>query len=198
MKFGLPLTLFLVLSMALTVQASVGGDLRGEVDVQISVSGWAEVRTLNEAINLDITNPTEFIKSNEAEWTVHANTPVNITFESLGFYTTTQSGLYENFRPDKYFTYRVKSPGDDTTSYTFKPKRLGSNPEGIDTKVTRNTKWGPNTLFCQSGKLWIEYTPDPDPGKKPGWMYDDWDGWEGLIAGGYEDTVAITISEILE
>ena len=77
MKFGLPLALFLVLSMALTVQASVGGDLRGEVDVQISVSGWADVRTYGDTINLHITDPTEPAETPESErarWAVHANT----------------------------------------------------------------------------------------------------------------------------
>ena len=200
MKFGLPLTLFLVLSMALTVQASVGGDLRGEVDVQISVSGWADVRTYGDTINLNITDPTEPAETPESErarWAVHANTPVSITFESLGFDTTAQWGLHENFRPDKYFTYKVMSQGENIND--FKPKRVDSNAEGIDTSFTRNTDWDRHLYYSKAGWMWVQYSPDTNPEPDhSGWMHDYWDGWEALRAETYQDTIAITVSEILD
>lgn len=207
-KFGLLLLLCMVLCLALTVAASATeGTLdNGEVGVEITVAGWADVRIYGDAIRLNLTDPSKPAESTRVKWAVHANTPVTITFASQGFKSdidyTYPGGdwgtvevweFYKQFHPMNYFTYKVYGPGDDGTVYTFKPYSPDWNPDNIVSWLERNTEWSDILYGSKSGEIWLAYHLHPDPGKS-GWMHEGWDGWEGLRADNYYDTILITVA----
>ncbi len=119
----------------------------------------------DKAINLTIENPTEEKSSDGVSWQVGGNGGnYQVEFKSEGIEPKDED-LDLSINYSSFFRYSINDDPDDP-DLSFAPG---------DTK----------TVTISSGELKLNYTPGEFEGN---------DSWFELLAGGYEDTVTVTVS----
>ena len=173
-------------------------DVVKEVGVDIDVAPYALVQVDEDGLDLDIDDPSVDEQSVDIDIDVHSNAEVNTEFKSIGMELPEDlDGLIESndemsgFHPAEYFEYSVSASHGGWRGQ-FHPDVEKSDLEYIE-EGDKNHSFGRWWFGSDNYTLSLEYTHNEDI-EQQYMEFDDYEGWEGLMAGEYSDTIQITVS----